>query len=218
VQAIDWHPVARSGSAQDRHEWLVLYDSSACFGLPGQDDVVAVHLVRDHATRTYTADRATFSCVARAEGWLRARGAGDLTRECNKAGPDDDITRGIEDRVRQGFGHHDRVHSFVDHAAMTARTVYLDRAARDPAQAFVAHVNYMASADTYAIREQSFATADQAIRWADEYPLPQPRTELSSDRTAAALAQSTASPVTHTSDSPTRLVEIVPPHRSARKP
>jgi len=215
----DWDLVACSGSAHDGDEWLVFVDTIASHREPGQDDrVVAVHLVRDRATRTYTVAFATFPGIARAEGWLRTRGAGDLTRVRGLPAPDDDVTREIEERVRRDFARQDRTYSVMEHAAHLSRVVFHDRAARDPERTFLAYVEYRASSDTYAIREHSFATIDAAVRWATDYQPPDPRPAPEPPQSTAARAHSTALSATRSAEPPTRVVDLASPPRTTRKP
>ncbi|MDL2075763.1 hypothetical protein QNN03_04855 [Streptomyces sp. GXMU-J15] len=66
--------LAEHHSADARHSFFVMHNRAVTWGIPGEPQLVALHLKRDHAARTYQFDHAELPLPSMAQSWLIARG------------------------------------------------------------------------------------------------------------------------------------------------
>ncbi|MGH4028727.1 hypothetical protein ACQB60_07305 [Actinomycetota bacterium Odt1-20B] len=177
-------PLADHHSTDGRHSYLVCYDASAIWDLPGTAEYVAFHITRDIAQRTFTFDYARHPVAALAQNWLIHEGcppeAIELT-DPNGPRPADALTTRLEDQLR---ANRDGRYTVIDH--YTDNPASLDVGVE--VRAFV-HDSHPDSASapyrlfleetakdlrSYTLREGAFATAEAADDWAMERSSPLP--------------------------------------------
>lgn len=188
------HHTAPDGS----HSYVVAFDESATWGVPGAPQLVAVSLARDLDRRTFTLETACHASLPFAQNWLIERGCppdqittvdGDFMKAA------EDLTLRVEQKIRDAGQRYEVLDTQTwDYDPCETWTMARDTlAAQDPIRVFLEEGN--PEAFTYTVREGAFADEDTAQDWLDSRssPLPQPpedRGNADGPRTAAALIRS----------------------------
>ncbi|MFF2747820.1 hypothetical protein ACFVVA_19995 [Kitasatospora sp. NPDC058048] len=169
---------------------MIAFDRSAVCGVPGEPDIVAVHLERDDTAGTIRAAMATEALVPLAERWLISRGADpeQLTPAANPISPAALLTLQIEEFLRSS-GDRFTVHtSYTDASEPYDIWVIAQDTAPSLAEAPVRvwHSRRQVDDDTYTLREGGFADLDAAYAWTRDTSAPLPPVTSPSARAAAA--------------------------------
>ncbi|WP_338060050.1 hypothetical protein, partial [Streptomyces neyagawaensis] len=166
--------LAEHHTSDDQHSYYVLHDGSATWGFPGDPQIVALHLKRDVATRTFRFDRAELPLPAMAQSWLIARGCPEeaiLLHEGLGTTPADDATRALEERLRRDGDHFALLRSYTHDMEQPIQTTVLLRALDE--QASMPFRVLLEEADTetstHTLREGGFANFEAATTWWDAF-------------------------------------------------
>ncbi|MGW2822133.1 hypothetical protein ACWC24_14140 [Streptomyces sp. NPDC001443] len=180
--------LAEHHSADGARSFYVLHNGAVTWGVPGEPQIVALHLERDLKRKTFRFEHAALPLPAMAQSWLIHRGCprdaiglrpGMGTR------PADDATHALEQRLMDDGDHFALVHSHTqdDPDDMTTLVVLHVLDVCDPAPFRVLHEEVDTDALTHTLREGGFATAEEAFQWCDNRlngeaaPLPPVRLE-----------------------------------------
>ncbi|WP_215449476.1 hypothetical protein [Streptomyces sp. ATCC 21386] len=198
--------LAEHHTSDGRHSYFVLHNGAVTWGIPGYPQLVAVHLQRDTATKTFRFDHATLPLPAMSQSWLIARGCSEdkiLLPEGLGGTPADDATRALEERLRGDGDHFALLTSYTKDYAPLQTTVLLralDERVSLPFRVLLEEVD----TDTWTrtLREGGFATFEAATTWweahwsGEDVPLPTtaPPARQSPPPVAVARAVPPASP------------------------
>ncbi|WP_318209506.1 MULTISPECIES: hypothetical protein [unclassified Streptomyces] len=173
--------LAEHHTADGRHTFLVLHDNSTIYGVPGESALVALHLTRDVASRTFTFDSERLPLLALAQSWLIQRGCPTDAidpPDTFAVLPADETTTALEQRLRCAANRYAPVESYVGEGYPTLETVVLLEAAHPPrSHPFrVLLETTDLQAGTRRLREGAFETAQAARDWLEDRstPLPAP--------------------------------------------
>ncbi|MGW5868286.1 hypothetical protein ACWFRJ_39775 [Streptomyces sp. NPDC055239] len=189
-------PLAEHHSPSGGTSFYVLHDGSATYGIPGEPQIVALHLQRDPAEGTFRFEHAPLPLASMAQSWLIHRGcppeAIDLNPDLGPP-PADEATRALERRLMGDGDHYAYGHSYTSDDPSDWVTVVALRAMNDaapsPFRVVVEEVD--TEGWTHTLREGGFATVEEALRWCDERiagtagPLPPVRPTAAASRPAA---------------------------------
>ncbi|MYU06123.1 hypothetical protein GTY81_20030 [Streptomyces sp. SID8366] len=179
-------PLAEHHTA-DGHSYYVLHDESATYDHPGTPQIVALHLRRDRATRTFGFEKKSFPLPAMAQSWVISRGcpreAIGLNPELGTA-PADEATRALEQRLVDDGDHFAMGYSYTrddpDDEVTVVALRALDGRTSPPFRVVIREVD--ADAGTHTLREGGFDTVGEALQWCEDRfgnragPLPPVRT------------------------------------------
>ncbi|MGN5380990.1 hypothetical protein ACQ4WX_39175 [Streptomyces lasalocidi] len=198
-------PFSEHHSADGRDSYLLLYDRSAIWDIPGAAEYVTLHIVRDIEQRTFYFASERHPVVPLAQNWLIRRGCPqEAVEESHRHGPRpaDAATARLEDLLRTNPGNRYEV---LDHytdnpcsfdVGVEVRTLVYDShpdSADAPYRLFLEETTK--DMHTYTVREGAFVSAEEADRWVVEGDSPLPLTPASPGtfdrRAAAARARST---------------------------
>ncbi|MFF3501158.1 hypothetical protein [Streptomyces sp. NPDC003247] len=195
--------LAQHHTTDDTRSYYVLYDRTATWDHPGRPQIVALHLRRDHQSRTLRFEQETLPLPSMAQSWLIHRGcppeAIALDPELGTV-PADSATRALERRLVDGGDHYALGWSYTrddpdDHVTLAALRA-LDERAPSPFRVLVEEVDRQAW--THTLREAAFDTVHEAMTWCYDrlsgttVPLPPIRPKLPSPLSAV-VPQATAS-------------------------
>ncbi|MFG2703179.1 hypothetical protein [Streptomyces sp. NPDC048386] len=180
------------------HSFYVLHNGAVTWGIPGEPQLVALHLHRDLAGRTFRFEHAELPLPAMAQSWLIHRGC---SRDAIALHPDtatapaDETTRALEQRLMGDGDHFALLHSYTrdDPDDMTTLVVLRALDERSPAPLRVLHEEVDTDAGTHTLREGGFPTAAEALQWCDKRlggqaaPLPPVRLTAHSTRPSTAV-------------------------------
>jgi hypothetical protein len=168
---------------QGENSYAVLYDSAATWDIPGTANLLAIHVARDPASRTFRYSAQRMPLVSLSQQWLVARGCPPeaivfppgLASE-----PADQATVELETTLRSSPGRY----TLVDHYTYDSEPYESWALLRDsdPASAGAPLRLFLETADiragTYTLREGAFVAEDSAHTWLEERegPLPPPLT------------------------------------------
>ncbi|AZK96625.1 hypothetical protein [Streptomyces tsukubensis] len=203
-------PLAAHHSPDDRDSYLLFFDQSATWGIPGSPAYVALHLTRDAELGTFRFSQETHPLVPLGQRWLIEQGCppeGIGLTNTHGLQPADPLTTLLENRLRTG--PEDRM-KVLDHYTNDEETWALlhdtDPASAElPFRVFLEEVSFQEN--TYTVREGAFATADAADDWLSDRDTPLPPAPALS-RAEAAGARSPRAP-----DRPADAPNPVPPAR-----
>lgn len=229
-------PFSEHHSADGRDSYLLLYDRSAIWDIPGTAEYVTQHITRDLEQRTFDFASERHPVIPLAQHWLTRRGCPKEAAEVSHdrgPRPADAVTARLEDLLRTNPGNRYEV---LDHytdnpcsfdVGVEVRTLVHDShpdSADAPYRLFLEETTK--DMRTYTVREGVFASAEEADTWVMERDSPLPLAPAppgaSDRRTAAARARSTTSgnalAVAPAPVSPPRSTEPAPTHsrRSTR--
>ncbi|MFE6855607.1 hypothetical protein ACFVDH_33045 [Streptomyces sp. NPDC057674] len=196
----DLTTLAQHHTPDGRQSFFVFHETSAMYGLPGEPQLLALHLTRDTEARTFTFASARLPLYGLAQSWLIQRHcpASAISRSDDiGTSPADTKTTGLEQRLRDHGNQFSIVMSYTGEGYPTQETVVLleaaDRTGPQPYRLLLETTDLRAY--THQLREGAFGTADAALAWLDDRstPLPRPRA-ATSPRSPAKLAGPTTAP------------------------
>jgi hypothetical protein len=171
--------VLLAGHHHGDSSYAVLFDSSATWDVPGTAALVAVHVVRNPAYRTFDFDTAAVPMVGLAQQWLVARGCppGAIALPPGGAAqPADPETTALEARLRTSPDRYELVdHYTYDHGPFESWAVLRDthpESADAPVRLFIESADI--DAGTYTLREAAFRDEGDAHEWLGGNPVPLP--------------------------------------------
>ncbi|MGW1194492.1 hypothetical protein ACWD4B_01335 [Streptomyces sp. NPDC002536] len=153
-----------------RNSFYVLHNGAVTWGIPGEPQIVALHLQRDPEARTFRFEHAELPLPAMAQSWLIARGCPKETiRLPDGMGtrPADEATRALQERLMTDGDHFALLTSYTDDTSARPETVVLLRALdeRSPLPFRVLLEEADLDAGTHTLREGGFATFETATEW-----------------------------------------------------
>ena len=152
--------------------YYLLHNGAVTWGIPGEPQLVALHLQREMERRTFRFEHAQLPLPAMAQSWLIHRGcppdAIGLMPGMGTA-PADETTRALEQRLMGDGDHFVLLHSYTRDDPDDVTTVVVLRALdeRSPAPFRVLHEEADTDAGTHTLREGGFATVAEAVQWCD---------------------------------------------------
>ncbi|WP_330347776.1 hypothetical protein [Streptomyces sp. NBC_00582] len=176
--------LAEHHTSDDQHSFYVLHNGAVTWGIPGEPQIVALHLKRDTATRTFRFAHAELPLPAMAQSWLIARGCPEekiLLPQGIGTTPADDATRALEERLRRDGDHFALLTSYTNDSEPVQTTVLLralDERAPVPFRVLLEEAD--TGTFTHTLREGGFATFEAATTWweahwsGEDIPLPAP--------------------------------------------
>lgn len=198
-------PFSEHHSADGRDSYLLLYDRSAIWDIPGTAEYVTLHITRDIEQRTFDFASERHPVVPLAQHWLIGRGCPQESAEASPhhgPRPADAVTARLEDLLRTNPGNRYEV---LDHytdnpcsfdVGVEVRTLVYDShpdSADAPYRLFLEETTK--DMHTYTVREGVFASAEEADTWVVERDSPLPLAPASpgafARRASAARARST---------------------------
>ncbi len=159
--------------APDGGSYYVLHNAAATWGIPGEPQLVALHLQRDLPTKTFRFEHATLPLPAMAQAWLVHRGCPpekiSLTPGAGTS-PADEVTRALEARLSADGNHFALLHSYTDDDPDNSATVVVLRSLgeRSPFPFRVLHEDVDIASWTHTLREGGFATYAEALQWCED--------------------------------------------------
>ncbi|MEU2263891.1 hypothetical protein ABZ557_27285 [Streptomyces sp. NPDC019645] len=165
-------PLAEHHTADGTHSFYVLHNRAATWGIPGEPQLVALHLRRDLHAKTFRFDHAALPLPAMAQSWLTHRGCpSDAIGLLPGAGPPaaDETTRALEQRLISDGDHYAMGYCYTrddpDDMVTVVALRALDERAPSPFRVVVEEVD--TDAWTHTLREGGFATVREALQWCD---------------------------------------------------
>lgn len=166
-----------------RHSYYVLHDGSVTWGVPGEPQIVALHVQRDPGTRTFRFQHTELPLPAMAQSWLIARGCPQEDIHLLPgmgAPPADDATKALETRLMSDGDHFAFLTSYTDDTSDSPQVTVLLRALdeREPQPFRVLLEEVDTDAWTHTLREGGFASFEAATVWwekrwsGEDIPLP----------------------------------------------
>ncbi|WP_329558855.1 hypothetical protein OG711_07830 [Streptomyces uncialis] len=177
--------LAEHHSDDGRHSHYVLHDRTVTWGIPGEPQLIALHLQRIAESRTFRFQHTTLPLPAMAQSWLIARGCpADAIRLPDDMGTAsaDDTTRALEERLTRGGDDFVLLTSYTDDTSTKPTTTVLLRALDEgeplPFRVLLEVVD--TDAWTHTLREGAFSSFEEATAWweghwsGEAVPLPAP--------------------------------------------
>ncbi|MFD4476459.1 hypothetical protein ACFWPU_10145 [Streptomyces sp. NPDC058471] len=189
IEASELTVLAEHTTDDQQHSYYVLHNGAVTWGIPGEPQLVALHLQRDVQARTFRFQHDQLPLVPMAQSWLIARGCPKdaIGLRPDRVGTDaeDEATTALEDRLTADGDHFAVVTSYTsdDHPDGVQITVLL--AAIDekaPLRFRVLLHEVDTERWTHRLREGGFSTYEQATAWwqahwsGDDVPLPTAQT------------------------------------------
>ncbi|MEV7393733.1 hypothetical protein [Streptomyces sp. NPDC091215] len=198
-------PFSEHHSADGRDSYLLLYDRSAIWDIPGAAAYVTLHIIRNVEQRTFDFASERHPVVPLAQNWLIRRGCPQEAAEVSHGHgprPADALTARLEDLLRTNPGNRYEV---LDHytdnpcsfdVGVEVRTLVHDRHPESSAAPYRLFLEETTKdMRTYTVREGVFASAEEADTWVVERNSPLPLAPAPPHtvgrRAAAARARST---------------------------
>ncbi|WP_257981215.1 hypothetical protein [Streptomyces sp. CB02959] len=178
----------------DEHSYYVMHDRTVTWGIPGEPQIVALHLKRDADAHTFRFTHEALPLPSMAQSWLIARGCPEekiLLPDGMGTTPADQATRALEARLRRDGDHFALLTSYTHDSEPMQTTVMLralDERAPLPFRVLLEEVD--TETWTHILREGAFATFEATTQWWEAHwrgeglPLP----------TAAPAARHTTAP------------------------
>lgn len=161
--------LAEHHSADGEHSFFLMHNGAVTWGIPGQPQLVALHLKRSPSTHTYRFDHKELPLPSMAQSWLIARGCPEekiLLPEDMGTVPANEATRVLEKRLR-GDGDHFALLTSYTHDSDPIQTTVMLRAVHEkaalPFRVLLEEVD--CAAWTHALREGGFQTFEAATQW-----------------------------------------------------
>ncbi|MGV9318198.1 glycosyl hydrolase [Streptomyces sp. NPDC003660] len=166
-------------TANGSHTFVLAYDESMTWGVPGADQLVTIAAARDLSRSTFTAETKHHATVAFAQNWLIERGC-PPEHIALAAGfglePHDDLTVQVEQQIRASGTRYRVLDTWTsDIGPYETWTLARDsNAAQAPVRVF--HEEWDWDAGAYTMREGAFADVGAGRSWLDDRdgPLPEP--------------------------------------------
>lgn len=200
-------PLAAHHTADGRESYLLFYDRSAIWDVPGMAEYVGMHIERELEQRTFAFDVTRQPTVPLAQNWLITKGcpAKEIEPDADLGPrPADALTARLEERLR--YNPEGRYTLLDDHThnpcspgeGVEVSLLMYDAhpdAAEKPYRLFLEET--APSFETYIVREGAFPTAEDADEWLRnrDAPLPlapQPPGDLGPRASAARSRTTTA--------------------------
>ncbi|GGU55411.1 hypothetical protein GCM10010211_20160 [Streptomyces albospinus] len=188
IEATELTVLAEHHTDDQRHSYYVLHNGAVTWGIPGEPQLVALHLQRDVKARTFRFQHEQLPLVPMAQSWLIARGCPKdaiALRPDTGTDPADEATRVLEDRLTSDGDHFALVTSCTsdddpDRMQITVLLAAIDENAPLRFRVLLEEVD--TEHGTHTLREGGFATYEQATAWwqahwsGDDVPLPTAQT------------------------------------------
>lgn len=191
-------PLAAHHSADAQDSYLLFYDQSATWGVPGSPPYVALHLARDAELGTFRFSQESHPLVPLGQRWLVEQGCppdGIGLTNTHGLQPADLLTAELEDLLRTGpEGRYEVLEHYTDDEETWVLLRDTDPSAAElPYRVFLEEVSFREV--TYTVREGAFATADAADDWLSDRDTPLPAAPApAAGRAEAAVARSPHAP------------------------
>ncbi|MFG3282084.1 hypothetical protein [Streptomyces sp. NPDC048111] len=187
IEEMDLVVLAEHHTDDQRHSYYVLHNGAVTWGIPGEPQLVALHLQRDVEAATFRFQHEQLPLVAMAQSWLIARGCPKeaiALRPGIGADPADEATKALEARLTSDGDHFALVTSYTsDDPDRTQITVLLAAIDENAPQRFRVLLEDVDTENwTRTLREGSFSTYEEATAWwqahwsSDGVPLPTAQT------------------------------------------
>ncbi|GAA2254746.1 hypothetical protein GCM10010232_49910 [Streptomyces amakusaensis] len=172
IHETDFTGLAEHHTPDGQHSYYVLHDGSATWGIPGEPQIVALHIQRDTSTRVFRFQHAILPLPGMAQSWLIARGC---SKEGTRLLPDartasaDDTTRALEERLMGDGGgdHFALLTSYTDDTSDTPEITVLLHAVNEqeplPFRVLLERID--TTSRTHTLREGAFRTYAEATIW-----------------------------------------------------
>ncbi|MCX4659174.1 hypothetical protein [Streptomyces uncialis] len=194
INQSDLTRLAEHHSDDGRHSHYVLHDRTVTWGIPGEPQIMALHLQRDPEARTFRFQHAMLPLPVMAQSWLIARGCpADSVRLPDGTGtkPADDATRALEQRLTGDGDHFALLTSYTldDHPSPQITALLRAVAEEEPLPFRVLLEEADLTSFTHTLREGGFATYHEATSWWENHwrgeAVPLPPAPPSALRTSA---------------------------------
>ncbi|MEU8784856.1 hypothetical protein [Streptomyces sp. NPDC048637] len=174
--------LAEHHTEDSEHSFFVMHDRAATWGIPGEPQLVALHLKRDTAAHTFRFTHQMLPLPSMAQSWLIARGCPEdkiLLADGMGTNPANQATRALENRLRRDGDHFALLHSYTHDTGPIEITVLLralDEKAPQPFRVLLQEVD--TDAWTHTLREGGFPSFEAATQWwesnwrGEQIPLP----------------------------------------------
>ncbi|MFF7702839.1 hypothetical protein [Streptomyces lydicus] len=177
-------PLAKHHSADGRDTYLLLYDRTAIWDIPGTAEYVTLQITRDTTQRTFDFAHGRHPVIPLAQNWLIRQGCPAESTELSKnhgPRPADALTARLEDMLR---ANPDDRYTVLDHSTdkpcsfdfcIEVSTLVHDShpdSAQAPYRLFLEETTK--DLCSYAVREGAFPTAEAADTWGRERSTPLP--------------------------------------------
>lgn len=183
IESTELTVLAEHHTDDQRHSYYVMHNRAVTWGIPGEPQLVALHLQRDVEARTFRFQHERLPLPAIAQSWLIARGC---PKEAIGLRPDmgtdaaDEATKALEDRLTTDGDHFALVTSYTsddpDRMQITVLLAAIDEKAPLRFRVLLEEVD--TEHWTHTLREGGFQTYEQATAWwhahwsGEDVPLP----------------------------------------------
>ncbi|KPC62640.1 hypothetical protein [Streptomyces chattanoogensis] len=162
--------LAEHHTPDDQHSYFVLHNGAVTWGIPGEPQLVALHLQRDVQARTFRFQHTPLPLPSMAQSWLIARGCPKESIGLRAdMGPDaaDEATTALEERLMSDCDHFALVTSYTDDNPDSMQTTVLLRAIDEKAPVPFRVLLEEVDTDTWThtLREGTFTTFKEATDW-----------------------------------------------------
>ncbi|MEU9369583.1 hypothetical protein AB0D71_33895 [Streptomyces avermitilis] len=150
------------------HSFYVMHNRAVTWGIPGEPQLIALHLKRDTAARTFRFAHKELPLPSTAQSWLIARGCPEekiLLPEGVGTTPANQATRALEKRLRSDGDHFALLTSYTHDTEPMQTTVLLRAIEKAPLPFRVLLEEVDTDAWTHTLREGGFATVEAATQW-----------------------------------------------------
>lgn len=177
-------PLAEHHTADGRDSYLLLYDGSAIWGIPGAPSYVSLHITRDVEQRTFRFRQDTHPLIPLAQNWLIRKGCPpDAIEVSRQDGPRaaDALTTQLEDRLQTNPGNrYEVIDHYTDNTGSFDAGIETWTLTRDshpdsvsaPYRLFIEEVTK--NMGSYTVREGTFTSAEAADSWISDRDTPLP--------------------------------------------
>ncbi|MFD9484671.1 hypothetical protein ACFWBX_11825 [Streptomyces sp. NPDC059991] len=171
IEANELTVLAEHHTDDQRHSYYVLHNGAVTWGIPGEPQLVALHLQRDVQARTFRFQHEQLPLVPMALSWLIARGC---PKDAIALRPDmgtdaaDEATKALEDRLTLDGDHFAVVTSYtsdddLERVQITVLLAAIDENAPLRFRVLLEEVD--TEHWTHTLREGGFSTYEQATDW-----------------------------------------------------
>ncbi|WP_043267109.1 hypothetical protein [Streptomyces sp. CT34] len=170
IDSTELTALAEHHTDDQRHSYYVLHNGAVTWGIPGEPQLVALHLQRDVDARTFRFQHEELPLPAMAQSWLIARGCPKESiglREGMGTSPADEATKALEDRLTSDGDYFALVTSYTDDSPDRRQITVLLAAIDEEAPFRFRVLLEKVDADTWThtLREGGFTTFQEAINW-----------------------------------------------------
>lgn len=169
IEQDDLTLLAEHHTKDGEHSFYVMHNRAVTWGIPGEPQLVALHLKRDAAAHTFRFTHRMLPLLSMAQSWLIARGCPEdkiLLTAGMGTDPADHATRALEKRLRSDGDHFALLTSYThdaDPIEITALLRALDEKAPLPFRVLLEEVD--TDTCTHTLREGGFETFEAATQW-----------------------------------------------------